>query len=230
MNGVVLNTDSEADGAAFGQSEVGDRNVRVNEGFIDENALRVYGNRFQNSELSGRDRPEIGRIPASSAAEVPGRRESSDFRVVYRNGYIARSVVVIIDGFGADFERERNLRNFARLGRLREVVTDKAGIEPYTFGVYPIGEEESGRIVVCADSAVLARHSARRFYMTVRVQPDGHFDDIFFRERFDRSRRVQRNGIAHYHLRAVFRMSLRSGLIVDEDKLSFVEFVDMPRN
>ena len=65
MNGVVLNTDSEADGAAFGQSEVGGRNVRVNEGFIDENALRVYGNRFQNSELSGRDRPEIGRIPAS---------------------------------------------------------------------------------------------------------------------------------------------------------------------
>lgn len=65
---VVLDSDRQLNGRALQKIQIVERNARVKELIVEENALFIHDDVFQNSELRGGYRPEFGSVFAASAA------------------------------------------------------------------------------------------------------------------------------------------------------------------
>ena len=141
---VVLDSDRQLNGRAFQKIQIVERNAGVKELIVEENALFIHDDVFQNSELRGGYRPEFGGVFAAPSAEIAGGSEREDFFFIYKDGYIARPCVVVAVGFRADFERKHNLRklpgDFGRRGG--EVIRNEPLIEPQALGVHAFGREQ----------------------------------------------------------------------------------------
>ena len=129
MYGVFFNADGKFNGVTSVKFQVFRRDARTGKRFIDEHSVFRYGEGFKYAKLCGSNRPVFGRIFATPSAEVAGRGESRYFNVVYRNGYIAWPVVVVLNRFRTYLERKRYIVYFTILG-FGEVVTYKPRVEP----------------------------------------------------------------------------------------------------
>ena len=111
MNGVVFDSDCELNIRFVERKQVCDRQIFMDELIIHKNAGFIDGDRFKDTELRARNGPVFGGVFAAPSAEIAGRSEREDFFFIYKDGYVARPVVVVTVCFRTDFERKSQFRN-----------------------------------------------------------------------------------------------------------------------